>query len=345
MKDAETMAKSKIPVYIGREALETIILSGEIYPHLHHIFNSHADICVDLTDEEFDKIMADEECDLSQLLRNDVSIVPQHDYFETIKDDKTRIVNSPRGMFFLNISQDEAQTLTQKYGVLVQSENAIDDACLQFAFRRNLDKGEIVEGKSDGWGNMFNGLDFPPSNSLIITDNYLFENVQKNVMVGFENLKMLLNAILPKQLCIDFHLFIITPTTKNCTPARADKLYDELKTYLKNIRDYNITLEFVFCNTLHARKIISNYFVIECDKGFQLFSTDKTKVYDDNEIEATSVLHDVLNSKGDSLLKISSKDIDKIRKKTQELKEQIAAGIPDHTKKIIGDCRNRLMMY
>ena len=345
------MAESKIVIYIGRDALESVIIFDDEYPNLHHIFKSHAVLCIDLSDDELDEILSDQESDLATFcLKNDIKTVALKDYFTSLKEDKSTISEKPRAMFFFDVSEEEANSLSSKYGVIIQSEKKINDNILQLSFRRNLDKGQIVAGTNNGWQNLLKDQKLPPMNSLIISDNYLLQNETKGKLVGFENLKMILDSILPLNLESTFHLLIVAPMPQKIRPEKADQLNGMLKAYLKQIRNYDFQLEFVFNNTIHPRKIISNYFVIVCDRGFQLFHPDKTSmVYDDNEVSVTSVLHDTRNTSGDTLLAIASKDIDKIKKSCITLREQIQGGVKDPTKKIIGDTnkdksiRNRLI--
>ena len=334
------MAETKIIIYLSKNALEEVAVCNDIYPNLHTIFKSHAILCVDMTDEELDIALDDIESDISQFcLKNNIETYPLHSYFHSLLEDQSQIVNKPRSMFLLDISSAEAKELTDKYGVIVQSEDNIDDKVLQLSFRKGVDKGTTIQGSSNGWQNLLKGLKFPPCNSLIISDNYLLQNENQGKNVGFENLKMLLDTLLPEKLSTTFHLFIITPMPKKISPEKADRLNGMLKAYIQTIRDYNFQVEFVFSNTIHSRKIISNYFVVVCDKGFQLFHPiRKNEIYDNNEVCVTSILHDTPNSFGDTLLTISAKDIESIRKECINLREKILNGVNDPTKKIIGDC-------
>lgn len=344
------MSESKIVIYVGRDALETVAVFNDDYPNLHNIFKSHAILCVDLSDEELDEALSDEESDISQFcLKNDIQTIPLKSYFDALRENTSIIEEKPRAMFFLDIPPTDAKELSSKYGVIVQSENAINDRILQLSYKKGLNKGTFVSGPKDGWSNLLGGIPLPPMNSLIISDNYLLQNEANGKLVGFENLKMLLNTILPNTLDTDFHLLIVAPMPQKIRPEKADQLNGMLKAFLKQVRPYNFQVEFVFNNTIHPRKIFSNYFVIVCDKGFQLFHpVQNTVVYDDNQLSITSVLHDTIGTYGDTELAISLSDIEKIRKSCVTLRDQIMGGVKDPTKKIIGDTskdktiRNRL---
>lgn len=324
---------------MGRETLENIAIFDEDFPNLHNITKSHAILCLDLSEDELDEVLSDIEGDLSQFcLKNNIQTIPLKEYFNALQEDTSIIIEKPRAIFFLDVSPEEAKTLTAKYGIIVQSITQVDDNILQLSFRKALDKGEIVGGNSDGWSNLLASQKLPPLNSLIITDNYLLQNEINGKLIGFENLKMILNAVLPQNLDAVFHLLIVAPMPQKIRPEKADQLNGMLKAYLKTIRPYEFQLEFVFNNTIHARKILSNYFAIICDKGFQLFHPlYKTTVYDENEVSILSILHDTKSTSGDTMLAITHKDLAKIRKSCITLREQILGGVKDPFKKIIGD--------
>ena len=343
-------------IYLSRNALEKVAVCNDIYPNLHAIFKSHAILCVDMTDEELDIALADTEGNISQFcLRNEIETYALHPYFCSLKEDQSQIVLKSRSMFLLDISSDEAKELTEKYGIIVQSENCIDDEVFQLSFRRVLEKDTTIPGASHGWRNLFKELRFPPCNSFVITDNYLFKNVKNGQPVGQENLKMLLDALLPAKLETTFHLFIVAQKSNRVfNDEKAKEVLVELTNYINEIRsDIKVQLELVTSHTVHPRKIISNYFVIVCDKGFQLFHPiRKNEICENNEICATSILYDASNTSGDTLLTISAKDIDSIRKVCKEckvLRQQIVNCVDDPTKMIIGDCsedktiKNRLI--
>lgn len=323
-------------IYIGKEALETIAIFDDEYPNLHEIFKSHATICIDLSDEELDEILSDEESDISQFcLKNNIKIIPLKDYFKSLREDITQIVEKPHAMFFFDITISEANKLSSKYGVIVQSEMEINDSVLQFFYRKNFVKGMCVEGCSDGWSNLLKDIIMPPMNSLIVSDDYLFQNIKQRKIIGFENLKMIFNSILPSTMDTLFQILIVAPMSTKLSPEKAKDLYNDLNEHLKTIRPYTIQLEMVFNNTIHPRRIFSNYFLFDADKGFQLFEpVHNTKIYQNNKLKIYSVLHDPVYSSGDTELEIATQDIKEIRDGLKNLKEQII-NKADNTKAII----------
>lgn len=105
-------------------------------------------------------------------------------------------------------------------------------------------------------------------NSLVVVDPYICRDRQ-SVEV---NLLSLLDAVLPMQLAIPFHLSIFTTTN---TPNYGAKLQRSLVDRLASIRPqvsfelsvYQITRR----DRFHDRYLISNNVLIECGAGFDLF--------------------------------------------------------------------------
>lgn len=343
------MDDTRIDIYLAQQDIENILFNDEKYPNLFQIVKGHARLFVNLEPDELDAFLYE----MNELVDNliyDIPIYPQKETFDAIKADCNIIISKSKAIFFLDIPSDEANSLSRKYGIIVQSSRNIKDDILQLSYYKYFEKNQKYGGVSDGWTNSLKGLELPPYNSLVITDDYLLANTIQDKNVGFENLKMMLNAILPKELGTTFHLLIITPMEKIST-KKADRLNGELKAYLRTIRPYDFNLEFVFRDTIHPRKAFANYFVIVCDKGFKLFNPiDKSSGYEEeNDVRFSSLLHDASQIRGDSYLMASKKELVKIRKLCNELSERINMGVPDHSKRIIGDTnkdktvRNRLL--
>lgn len=332
------MADKKLTVYIGPEALEEILHFEENYPNLNTIITRHSEICVNLEDNEFEDIRTDLESDLVSLEKMGVKVVPLKEYFLHLKDNISDVIEKPFSVFYLDVDKEEAKSLSDKYGVIIQSEKDIDDNILQMHFYKRLEKGQRVNGQDDGWKNILCDVKLPPFNSLVVTDDFLLLKTEKNKNVGFENIKLLLNAILPHKLETVFHLLIITPMDK-FSMKKANQFNGFLKSYLKSIRNYDFNLEFVFTDALHARKAYSSYFVLICDKGFKMFSPNyPTIAYEEiNDMRLISILHDPNNSQGDTMLEMSIADLCVIKKLCKNLKEQVINKTPNLHKSIIGD--------
>lgn len=124
-----------------------------------------------------------------------------------------------------------------------------------------------------------------PCNSLIIIDPYLLldrEVDSQTNSVKFpgisNNLESLLDAILPLELDVEFHLTI----TSSLKMGKEDvkKAYEQVKKCLKRIRK-NLTIKLGFFyiakgydykkESFHSRHILANSFMVDSDDGLDLF--------------------------------------------------------------------------
>lgn len=124
-----------------------------------------------------------------------------------------------------------------------------------------------------GWKNC--GIELPPRNSLIITDNYFLQPDYKNETPIYDNLFALLDWILPTALSgQNFHLSIITH--KNL--ENAEKKYKKIMKYLESLKkSYEIKFGLFISSRydeFHDRDIVSNYFRINVGHSFALLDKD-----------------------------------------------------------------------
>lgn len=102
-------------------------------------------------------------------------------------------------------------------------------------------------------------------NSIIINDKYLCNKGYVN-----QDLKDLLDILLPHKMEITFHLSIFSEVNSN-----GDNIYQDIKQTLSSIRSTDFcsnTLLTLYYSTLHDRFIISNTFYITVGAGFALFN-------------------------------------------------------------------------
>lgn len=333
------MTGTKLPIYLGIETLENLALFDDEYPNLNAIAKNHSVIYINCTNEVLNKIISDTESDISQFcLRNDIEIIAAKDIFDIVGKDIDKLSDCARGMYFLNVTPEEAENLSYKYGVIVQSDSKYNDNIFQFSYRKHTEKGEKYDGVENGWKNLLANLKILPSNSLVVTDRYLFGDKEKDIKPGIENLKMVLDALLPTKLYTSFHILVIFRKHNKLHGERLNQICGQIKSYLKNIRNYDIKFEMISDDTIHPRKIISNYYVLNCDKGFQLFSPiNHNIIYSNNELRISSILYDPGNTLSDTELKIAIKSLNQIYKFSEDLRLQILNGINESNKKIIGD--------
>jgi hypothetical protein len=344
--------EDKIFIYADLDAIEEIILLDKNYPNLNKILQNNAVFCLNISDDEFNEIWK-EESDLFVFCTgyNIPTPIALKTYFDSLKTDYSQIIEKPRSLFILNENSNKVQELYEKYGVLVVNKNEIRDDILQLKHFKEYSKDEQSIGNSNGWHNSLNGLNFPPSNSIVLTDNFLFSRKENNELIGVSNLINLISVLLPSKLSVDFHILVICNHPK-LSSDECDKLIGRINASIIRLRDYKIKIEFVFTETIHKRILISNYYNINCDKGFEMFKiSNSRKVIDSNDIDVYSVLHDPVNSTGDSAYKSTSKKLNELKTICNNLKVQINNGIKDHEKNIVGDCNkdksliNRLIWF
>ena len=124
-----------------------------------------------------------------------------------------------------------------------------------------------------------------PCNSLIIIDPYLLldREVDSNTnSVKFpgisNNLESLLDAILPQELDVDFHLTIISSLKKGKEDVK--KAYEQVKKCFKRVRNkLTFKLGFFYIakgydykkESFHSRHILANSFLVDSEDGLDLF--------------------------------------------------------------------------
>ena len=280
---------------------------------------------------------------------------PLKEFFDTISEDKKVMVEKPRSAFFLNCSTNEANELQNAFGVIVMGNEQIEDNILKGSFFRDLPKNSVFENlTSNGWQTLVN-ISLPPSNAMVISDDYLFNNEENGQNVGKSNVIQMLNAFLPTQLSIPYHITILSNDNPEVgkppkTKKWCERLASELKLAIVALRPYPIVFEIVFTPTPHIRKLILNYINVTCDKGFAVFKvTDGKTVRDDNDFRCDRVFTRVENHEGDTDFKTAESHLIKIKQKCQKVSQFISNSGPNVNYRILGDCnpdnsiKNRLI--
>jgi hypothetical protein len=344
-------------VYAEKEIFEEIVLYNEKYPNWYSIFRNHAEICLNLTKEE---LMLEEIPDTPIFefykATGGKSLIPLNEYFQSIYDNNAEITNKPRAAFFLEVTPEQASDMQNKFGIIVQSSESINDRALTGSFYKNLLKDMVYEdGTRSGWQHLMN-FNLPPSNAMVISDNYLFAHTEKGQNIGKANFLNMANAILPANLEIPYHIIIFANDNpdKNHQTAKAlkwcEKISRELKSELSDLRPYEIIVEVVFTSTLHRRKLILNYVNATADSGFAVFNiNDHKTVRSNNDFRFDSIFSDVINKLGDTDFKTAESVLAELKKKAQSLHEYLKNADATVNHIILGDCksdksiRNRLI--
>ncbi len=277
------------------------------------------------------------------------------DFFDTIYDDNSVIAEKPRSAFFLKYSKADAEMIQSNYGVIVQSGDSIDDNVLTGSYKRKLHKDEeIMDGEVKGWKTLLK-YNFPPSNSMVISDNYLLQSTERvganYITSGKINVLWMLDALLPQNLAIPYHVTIVSEDN-NQNEAWRNKIAGELNAEINNLRKYEINVEIVFVKSeqLHERVLLMNYVNSSCEHGFYVFKAkDGKTVHVVNKIQINSYFSVLNNNQGDTEYLIASKDLTMLKTDCNNLASHIQTGAAVYLGAILGGCnpnkslKNRLI--
>lgn len=343
-------------VYAEKEIFENIVVFNDQTPNWYNIFCNHSEVCLNITDEE---LLAEEiqgtpvfEFIMANGGRSPIAL---KEFFDTVYEDNSAIAAKPRSAFFLNCTEAEAATIQSAYGVIVQSGESINDNILTGSLKRKLLKDEeINEGTVLGWKTLLK-FNFPPSNSIVISDNYLLQSTERvgtnYISSGKMNLLWMLDALLPAILSIPYHVTIISEDNDQ-PQAWRNRIAEELNTDINNLRDYDINIEVVFIKSeqLHERILLMNYVNTSCEHGFYVFKArDGKTVHVVNKIQINSYFSSLNNNQGDSEYHIANKDLMLLKTVCNDLAAHIHAGTPVYRGAILGGCnpnksiKNRLI--
>lgn len=312
----------KFEVYSDKEILEEILLESSKYQNWNNILKHHSDVYLNMSQTDYDlEIALADESILFQYLQDTggKEPIPNERFFIDFEADNNIVEGKPLSAFFLKKGDAEINSLKEHFGLLFQNEK-IDDKIISNKFQKNCNKNDIYNNAGlIGWKAIMptQTLGY---NSLIITDPHLFNN-DKNVNgvfvnYGVENIILFLDAILPLQLGVEFHLLIVSSRQNGgFSEAKMQSIFHDLNTRIIALRGYSITTELVITpNSIHRRSSFSNYHLINCDKGFKLFSIDDpSRVNDDNSFKYWNIFEINLQAHGDSQFKELVDEVPKIK--------------------------------
>ena len=199
--------------------------------------------------------------------------------------DALSVVTDTRNLcatYLLDRNNSECNDIERKYGVIVLNDSNINNR--RFVFKGDgfsLDKKTRYELR---YLNFKEKLSHP-CNSMIIIDPYLLKGRETDAKSGNvkypgieNNLESLLDAMLPSQLSVDFHLTIISSLKEK---DEIKKVYERVKKCLKRIRkELSVKLNIVYTSigyshhieSFHSRHVLSNSFAIDSEDGLDLFN-------------------------------------------------------------------------
>jgi hypothetical protein len=343
-------------IYSEKDIFENIVVFNDRTPNWFNIFCNHSEVCLNITDEELE-VEEMEGTPIFEFIKatGGRNVIALKEYFDSIYDDNSIIAAKPRSAFFLSYSAADAEVIQNSYGVIVQSAEAINDDVLTGSYKKKLLKDEVIEeGTTIGWKSLLK-FTFPPSNAVVISDNYLLQSTERvganYVASGKSNILWMLDAILPLKLSIPYHVTIISEDN-NQNEVWRNRIAGELNTEINNLRSYDINVEIVFIKSelLHERILLMNYVNSSCEHGFYVFKArDGKTVHVVNKIQINSYFSSLNNSQGESEYQVANKDLTLLKKVCNDLATQIHSGTPVYLGAILGACnpnkslKNRLI--
>ena len=161
---------------------------------------------------------------------------------------------------------------------------------------------------------------------MILTDRYLFKTTNPRYGNGFDNIRSILNELLPRELNTTYHVTVIFDKDN------IDALYD-FQTIAKRLngikeefkRPYSIIMEVLGISgkndtyhDLHNRRIVSNYFVVKMDYRLAAFNKNIGTV-DQTIIPQVLFTQESLNGRSSAPLKSMNQIVSALREFSNSL--------------------------
>ena len=255
----------------------------------------------------------------------------------------------PYAIWLFNRSDSEVNKFRNYLGVWAINPSKLTDNFFYLHHTKEYDRNDIINGSHDnGWGNFLEQVPttIPPMNSIVLNDRFLMfktneKTAEQKGFSGLNNLKVLLNEILPQHLKIPFHLLIYCQHP-NLSIETTDIIVKKYIEEVKALRDYTIIIEFVYAVARHKRAFYSNYFLFEADRGFNAFKNYKRKhLSGENDFGIFGYLCDPETS-GDTKFQIARSKISKIKTECYDIYKNPNKRNSDNDKisRIQTDCKD-----
>ena len=199
------------------------------------------------------------------------------DYIKNIPTQPETVLQNPSSVFILDIPITEAEKIQKSYGVICLSKELPN---LSMLIDTN-DEHTIGEREplGNGWDTVLKSIKPLPSNTLILTDRYLFSNISPKTGDGIINVQRILDTLLPQRFLGEYHVIIVFDKESMHSSFTFSLLVAQLnQVKLALHREYPINLEILgitqdceVYNKLHNRRIVSNYYVVKVEHKLAAF--------------------------------------------------------------------------
>ncbi len=203
---------------------------------------------------------------------------------DDIERNPSIVHNDPCAIYLLNIDKEKADKIQKDFGVICQSIDSLDDSILTKGF---IDVSPRRGDKDYGWSQVLKMLKKYPSNSILINDRNLFSNEtldsssgEPGNKLGVDNLYEILDVIIPKRFCGDYHVFICFDTSSLNSGVSADYICGKIQALKQRLNRRNtIIFEILalhgksspYYHITHNRRVLTNYFILTAEHMLKAF--------------------------------------------------------------------------
>jgi hypothetical protein len=291
--------------YCCFSALEEILMFNEVHTELYEILFNHSEIIVDLSDEKFIETIATNPF-IKSLYKRTGKLNNLPDLFNEFEDQNFDIMSCD--IFIVDKPTEECIEISRSKGVLVACSTHLENtkrynkSFPEWSWKKGERKSiEKPDGKKyNGWGAIFKEIPtmpIPAYNGIIINDQYLFAEQDDNCL--FENMKSIIEGLLPEDLKADFHVLLVFGDYKQnqqgvqqlkVTKKRIEEVIRKLYSWSASISNCKLKFGAVTMNVntaddiFHNRLIIYNHGISKSNYGFLEFNEDKALRSNDIDI-------------------------------------------------------------
>ena len=204
------------------------------------------------------------------------------DYIKGVKEYPEMVLQNPSSLFILDIPIVDANNIRTSYGVLcINGENPNIAQLIDTNNEHTTDDNEPL---GNGWSTVLKSVRNLPSNALLLTDRYLFSGYSQKAGNGIDNVRSILDTLLPEKFIGEYHVTIVFDNeSKNVKYTSFKEIATQLNKVKQGLhRDYPINMEVLgitpdcdLYNELHNRRIISNYYIIKVEHKLAAFNGNR----------------------------------------------------------------------
>jgi hypothetical protein len=333
-----------IKIYCDLDFFESIQFSEE-NNFLLKIFKLEVELYLGITSEALLSLLKNEESFLLRFLKSNNLTTPKSFEFENDEWNTDSLKNAGISIAFTKYKNENIEN---KRGILII--NNPDESALHF-------KGGyityITSNNNFDWNkSIFNDDTYPKWSSVLISDNYLFKDLNGGLKLGFQNLKKFFMYFLPKKSTEKIYITIVSSNSRRHNDPRRgfifiqsksewDKEFEKFKQSIKEINpalEINIEL-FLTRETIHKRVLITDFTYGWCDKGFKIFDVNnRVDKNNENDFHYYNLFQN-LNDSGNSYYELALNNLKELNSKCRDTSNFMSKKYSTFESIVIGDVK------